>query len=120
MITSCITLLPIDNPHAVAVDIGIALKPIPVRDNVMELDVVAIITNISNDFSIIVIVFCFFFLFRIVIFFFKVSNQFFNVVYVVIKTVNIVFFSFLIFVQDQYFFLMVHFGLIYHIFGPFI
>ena len=49
-------LLPSDNPHAVAVDIGIAIKPIPVRDKVIELDVVAIITNVSNDFSIVVIV----------------------------------------------------------------
>ena len=55
MILSYITLLPIDNPHAVAVDIGIATKPIPVRDKLIELDVVAIITNVSNDFSIVVI-----------------------------------------------------------------
>ena len=55
MIISYITLLPIDNPHAVAVDIGIAIKPIPVRDKVIELDVVAIISNVSNDFSIVVI-----------------------------------------------------------------
>ena len=47
-------LLPIDNPHAVAVDIGIAIKPILVRDNVRELDVVAIITNVSIDFIIVV------------------------------------------------------------------
>ena len=32
MIISYITLLPIDNPHAVAVDIGIAINPIPVKD----------------------------------------------------------------------------------------
>ena len=56
MINSYNTLLPIDNPHAVAVDIGIASKPLPVRDKVIELDVVAIITNVSNDFSIVVIV----------------------------------------------------------------
>ena len=56
MIISYNTLLPIDNPHAVAVDIGIAIKPIPVRDQVIELDVVAIITNVSNDFNIVVIV----------------------------------------------------------------
>ena len=49
MITSCITLLPIDNPHAVAVDIGITINPITVRLNVVELDVVAIITNVSID-----------------------------------------------------------------------
>ena len=37
------TLLPNDNPHVVAVDIGIAFNPIPVRDNVIKLDVVAIV-----------------------------------------------------------------------------
>ena len=41
MITSYNTLLPIDNPHADAIDTGMAIKPIPVRDNVMEVDVVA-------------------------------------------------------------------------------
>ena len=46
-----------DKAHADAVDIGITIKPIPVRDSVIELDVVAIITNVSNDFSIVVIVF---------------------------------------------------------------
>ena len=56
MIISYNTLLPIDNPHAVAVDIGIAIRPIPVIDKVIELDVAAIITNVSNDFSIVVIV----------------------------------------------------------------
>ena len=54
MIISYITLLPIDHPHAVAVDVGIAINPIPVRDNVIELDVVTVITNVSNDFSIVV------------------------------------------------------------------
>ena len=54
MLISYITLLQNDNPHAVAVDIGIAIKPIPVRDKVKELDVVAIITNVPNDFNILV------------------------------------------------------------------
>ena len=44
------------NPHAVAVDIGIAIKPIPMRPNIIELDVVAILTNVSNDFNSVVIV----------------------------------------------------------------
>ena len=56
MITSFITLLPTDNPHAVAVDTAIAVKPIPMRDKVIELDFVAIVTNVSNDFKIVVIV----------------------------------------------------------------
>ena len=35
MIISYITLLPTDDPHAVAVDIDIAIKPIPVTDKVI-------------------------------------------------------------------------------------
>ena len=70
MITSYNTLLPIDNPHAVAVDIGITMKPVPVRDNVIDIDVVAIITNVSNDFSIKVIVFNFYIAFLICYFYF--------------------------------------------------
>ena len=54
MIISYITLLPIDIAHAVAVDIGLAIKSIPVRDKVIELGVLAIITPLSNDFSIVV------------------------------------------------------------------
>ena len=56
MVISYSTLLPIDKPHAVAVDIGITNNPIPVRDKVIELDVLAIISKVSNDFSIVVIV----------------------------------------------------------------
>ena len=56
MIISYSTLLTIDKPHAVAVDIGITINPVPVRDKVIELEVVAIITNVSNDFSIVVVV----------------------------------------------------------------
>ena len=59
MIISYSILLPIDKPHAVAVHIGVTINPNPVRDRVIELDVVAIITNVSNDFSIVVIVLCF-------------------------------------------------------------
>ena len=54
MILSYITLLPIDNPHVVAVIIGIAIKPIPVRLKVIELDVVATITMLSKNFNIVV------------------------------------------------------------------
>ena len=63
MIISYITLLTIDNPHAVAVDIGIAINPIPVRDNVIELDAVAITTKVSNDFSTVVNVLYFLYIF---------------------------------------------------------
>ena len=81
MIISYRTLLPIDNPHAVAVDIGIAINPILARDSVIELDVVAKITKVSIDFSTVVIVLFFFiFLFLFMILFFEVSNHFFKVI----------------------------------------
>ena len=54
-----------DKAHADAVEIGITINPILVRDSVIELDVVAIITNVSNDFSIVVIVLYFFISFLI-------------------------------------------------------
>ena len=63
MIISDVTLLPVDIQHAVAVDIGIAIKLIPVRLKVKELDVVAIITNVSKEFIIVVIVFIFLYFF---------------------------------------------------------
>ena len=56
---SIFTLLPIDNPHAVAADIGIAVNPILVTDNVIEPNDVAIKTNVSNEFYIVVNVFQF-------------------------------------------------------------
>ena len=62
MIISDITLLPFDIPHAVAVDIGFAIKPIQVRGKIIELDVVAITTNVSNDFIIVVSVFFIFYI----------------------------------------------------------
>ena len=58
---SFITSLPIDKAHAVAVDIGIAIKLNPVRDSVIELDFVAIITKVSNDFITEVFVLYFFY-----------------------------------------------------------
>ena len=63
MLASYNTLLPIDNPHAVAVDISIAINLITVRDKVIELDVVTMITNVSNDFNIVVNVLNFFYFF---------------------------------------------------------
>ena len=90
-ITSYKTLLPFDKAHADAADIGIAIKPIPVRLKVLKLDVVAIITNVSNDFSIVVIVSSFLiFLFSFVVFVFEVCNHFLNAIDVVFKTVNII------------------------------
>ena len=57
MIISYSTLLPNDSAQADAVDIGIVIKPILVRDSVRELDVVAIITNVANGFNTVVNVF---------------------------------------------------------------
>ena len=70
MIISYSTFLPIDKAHADAVDIGLTIKPIPVRERVIELDIVTIITNVSNDFSIVLIVLCFFISFLICCFYF--------------------------------------------------
>ena len=39
-----------DNPHAVAADIGIGSKPNPVTDNMIELGYAALITILSNVF----------------------------------------------------------------------
>ena len=50
MIISYITLLPIDNLIAGVVGFGIAINPIPVKLNVLELDNVTIITNVSKVF----------------------------------------------------------------------
>ena len=48
---SCNLLLVIVNPHAIPVDIGLTIKPIPVRNNMIEPNVVAKITNVSNVFN---------------------------------------------------------------------
>ena len=63
MILSYTTSSPIDNPHAVAADFGIGIKRIPVKLNIIELDVVAITTNVSNDFNIVVSVLYFLYFF---------------------------------------------------------
>ena len=53
MVISYTTLLLIVNPHAIDLDIGITIKPTPVSDYVIELDVVAIIIILSCDFIIV-------------------------------------------------------------------
>ena len=81
MIISYITLLLIDNPHAIPVDIGIAIKPIPVRLTVIRLDVVAKSSNVSNDLLIQIlfynfyIPFWFFFIFEMFYHFFNVGDR---------------------------------------------
>ena len=90
MIISYINLLPIENPHAITVDIGITIKPIPVNLNVIELVVVAIITTVSIDFFCSYHFIFFVFLFRFVVFIFEVCNHLFDVTDMVIKTLHIV------------------------------
>ena len=113
MIISYITLLQIDKAHVVEVDDGITIKPIFVRLNVLELDVVAIITKVSNDFDIVVIGLNFLYFFGFVIFIFEASNHFFNVVDMVIETIYI---FFLIFVANHCF-IMVLRDIIFLFFG---
>ena len=69
MIISYFTLLPIDNLHAVAVDSGTAINRIPVGDKLIELDVVATITNVSIKIKIVVIVLSFLYFFWICCFY---------------------------------------------------
>ena len=49
MISLCNTLLPNDRVQAIPSDIGKTIKPIPVIDRVIEVDVVAMITILSTD-----------------------------------------------------------------------
>ena len=44
MINFCNTLLPNDRVQAIPADIGKIIKPIPVTDSVIEVDVVAMMT----------------------------------------------------------------------------
>ena len=91
IIISYITLLPIHNPHAVADDKGIAINPIPLRLNVVELDVVAIKRNVSNDFNIVVSVFYFlYFFFDLLFLSLKYVIIYFEVIDVVVETVCII------------------------------
>ena len=49
MIILCNTLLPNDKVQATPVDIGKTIKPTPVTDNVIEVDVAVMITIESAD-----------------------------------------------------------------------
>ena len=57
MINLCNTLLPNDKVQAIPADIGKTIKPIPVNDRVIEVDVVAMITILSTDSNIVFRVF---------------------------------------------------------------
>ena len=49
MIIFCNTLLPIDRVHANPADIGKIIRPVPVIDRVIKVDVAAIVTIVSTD-----------------------------------------------------------------------
>ena len=53
MINLCIILLPNDRPQAIPADIGKIIKPIPVIDRVIEVEVAAMITIQSTDSNIV-------------------------------------------------------------------
>ena len=53
MIILCNTLLPNDKLQAIPPDIGKTMKPIPVTDKVIEVDVAAMIAILSTDSNIV-------------------------------------------------------------------
>ena len=53
MIILCNTLLPHDRVHAIPADIGKIIKPTPVIDRVIEVDVAPMITIESTDSNIV-------------------------------------------------------------------
>ena len=94
MMNLCSTLLPIDRVHAIPADIGKTIKPIPVIDRVIEVDVAPIITIVSTVSKNEVSVLYFFYLFFDLWFFSLKYVIIFNVVNMVIKTINIIHFLF--------------------------
>ena len=120
MIISHITLVPCDNEQADAVVIGITTRLIPVRLNVIELDVVAIRKNVLNDFNIVVNVPLFLYFFLDLLF---LSSK-----HIIISLMLLMWFLkllttfnfFLIVVPNKHFFLVVQMGTIVLFFVPFI
>ena len=53
MTNICNTLLPNDEVQAIPADIGKTIKPVPVTDRIIEVDVVAMITILSTDSNIV-------------------------------------------------------------------
>ena len=53
MINLCYTLLANDKAHAFPADAGKTIKPIPVIDKILEVDVAPIITIVSTDSKIV-------------------------------------------------------------------
>ena len=70
MINLCNILLPNDKVQALPADIGNIIKPIPVIDRVIEVDVAPIITILSTDSNIVFRVFNFYISFLIYGFYF--------------------------------------------------
>ena len=88
-------LLPNGKVHAIPADMGKIINPIPVTDKVFEVDVAAMITILSTDSNIVFRVFIIFIsFFRFIVFIFQICNHFFNIVDMVIKTINIIYFLF--------------------------
>ena len=114
---SYFTLLLIVERHAIPLDFGIAINPIPVRDKVIEIDVVVTKTNVSNDFNNVVNVLNFLYHF--------LDLLFLSLKYVIISLLLLIdilklmtsFNFFLMVVLNQYF-QKVRLGIIDHIFGP--
>ena len=49
MIKLCNTLLPKDIPQAIPADIGKTIKPIPITDKLIDVDVAPMITIVSTE-----------------------------------------------------------------------
>ena len=69
MIILCNFFLPIDRLHAIPVDIGKTIKPKPVIDRIIEVDVAALITILFTDCNIVFRVLQFFHIFWICCFY---------------------------------------------------
>ena len=119
MINLCNTLLPNDRVKAIPADIGKIIKPIPVIDRVIEVDVAPMIMIESTDsntvFRVLKILYLFLDLFFMSLKYVVISLMFLTWLLKLLTS----FIFLLIFVQCHYF-LMVHLGIIYPFSGPFI
>ena len=93
MINLCNTLLPYDKPQAIPADIGNTIKPIPVIDRVIEVDVAAMMTILSTDSNIVFKVLQFLYRF-FDLWFLSLKYVIINVINMVIQTVYIIYFLF--------------------------
>ena len=95
MINLCNTLLPNYRVHAIPAENIKIIKPIPVIDGKIEVDVAPMITIVSTDSKVVfrVLKFLYFF-FGLWFLFFEICGQFFIVVDMVIKTINTIQFHF--------------------------